>query len=336
MFTLSQLLTFDNSLKLTNPSAGNLSAEGICISESLQDHKILFIKDEKYLKTFLASRTSQKPIVVTTEKIAATLAPDITGAVLVTNDVQLSMCRLSKPFYDKKFGALNDVVDGRQMGTASIHPTAMISQNVFIGENVEIGMDVKIHSGSVIMSGAKIGDGTILFPNVTLYPFIKIGKNCRIHSSCILGADGFGYHFSQGVHHKIWHIGDVKIGDEVEIGAGSTIDRGAFIDTEIGSGSKIDNQVQVGHNSKLGKGVILCGQVGLSGSAKLSDYVVCGGKAGIGPDVELGVGVQVAGNGMVTGDWPAGSQVAGHPARPVKEWLRGVAAVRKLIEKKSN
>jgi UDP-3-O-[3-hydroxymyristoyl] glucosamine N-acyltransferase len=336
MFTLSQLLTLDQSLKIRNPSTASISVEGICVAEFLEDNKILFIKDERYLKTFLARRTSQKPIVITNEKIAEILSDKEASAILVTNDVPYSMCLLSKPFYDKKFSALNDVVDGRQMGTVLIHPSALIAQNVFLGENVEIGCDVKIHSGSVIMSGSKIGDGSILFPNITLYPFSKIGKNCRLHSGCIIGADGFGYHFAKGVHHKIWHIGDVIIGDDVEIGAGSTIDRGAFVDTEIGSGSKIDNQVQVGHNSKLGRGVILCGQVGLSGSAKLSDYVVCGGKAGIGPDVELGIGVQVAGNGMVTGDWPAGSQVAGHPARPVKEWLRGVAAVRKLIEKKSN
>jgi len=334
MFTLSQLLTFDKSLKLTNSSTGNITVEGICIAENLQDHKILFIKDEKYLKSFLAARTTQKPIVITSEKVALLLSSNDVSAILISGDVQLSMCQISKPFYNKKFNDLNDVVDGRQMGTVSVHPTALIAQNVFIGENVEISSDVKIHSGCVIMSGCKIAEGSILFPNVTLYPFSTIGKNCRLHSGVVIGADGFGYHFSEGVHHKIWHIGDVKIGDEVEIGSGSTIDRGAFIDTEIGSGSKIDNQVQVGHNSKLGKGVILCGQVGLSGSAKLSDYVVCGGKAGIGPDVELGVGVQVAGNGMVTGDWPAGAQVAGHPARPVKEWLRGVAAVRKLIEKK--
>jgi len=153
-----------------------------------------------------------------------------------------------------------------------------------------------------------------------------------LHSGVVVGSDGFGYTFHQGQHKKIWHMGGVSIQDDVEIGSNSTIDMGTFSPTIIGSGTRIDNLVQVAHNVKIGKGCVLCGQSGIAGSAVLEDFVVLGGRAAVGPDVHLGMGCQLAGGSKVTDSaiWPAGSKLGGHPARDLKEWLKGLAYLRKV------
>lgn len=313
---------------------------GISSVENPKEYHLILIKNKKFLNRFIANKNKdfKKSYLfldkkfyqeIETSEIVLELKEAFLAAISV-EDLNVCLSLLSKPFYDLKLEARNNFVDGRQMGTTQIHPTTMIAQNVFISNDVKIGANVKIYPGCVIMSGVSIGDGTIIYPNVTIYDDVQIGKNCRIHSGVVIGADGFGYNFSKGVHLKVWHTGSVIVEDQVEIGANSTIDQGTFEPTIIGTGSKIDNLVQVGHNSKVGKGVILCGQVGLAGSCELGDYTVFGGKAGIGPDVKVGKGVQVAGNAMVASDWPDGSQVAGHPARPVKEWMKGLAYLRKM------
>jgi UDP-3-O-[3-hydroxymyristoyl] glucosamine N-acyltransferase len=247
-------------------------------------------------------------------------------------NVAMSLTLLSKPFYDRKMKGLNIQVDGRQMGTVDIDASAIIAQNVFIGEQVKIGPNVQIMAGSVILSHSEIGSNTVIYPNVTLYPFTKIGKDCRVHSGTVIGSDGYGYTFHQGKHVKIWHMGGVHIHDDVEIGSNTSIDQGTFSPTIIGSGTRIDNQVQIAHNCKIGKGCILCGQVGLAGSVTLEDFVVMGGKAAIGPDAHIGMGSQIAGAAGVNDGaiLAPGSKVAGHPARDMREWMRGVAWLRKM------
>ena len=147
----------------------------------------------------------------------------------------------------------------------------------------------------------------------------------------VIGSDGFGYTFHQGQHKKIWHMGGVIIQDDVEIGSNSSVDMGTFSPTIIGAGTRIDNLVQVAHNCKIGKGCVLCGQSGVAGSAILEDFVVLGGRAAIGPDVHIGMGAQIAGGAKVTdGVWPAGSKLGGHPARDLREWMKGLAYVRKM------
>ncbi len=213
--------------------------------------------------------------------------------------------------------------------TAKVSPKAIISPLAAIGQQVIIEDDVRIFPHVTIMPKSYIAKGTWIFPNVTIYPKVLIGKNCRIHSGVVIGGDGFGYQFVDGKHQKIWHSGGVIMEDEIEVGANTAIDAGTFSPTIIHSGTKIDNLVQVAHNCQLGENVLMCGQAGIAGSVHLDNYVVMGGKAGSAPDVHIGLGAQVAGNAMVSGDVEAGAQVAGHPARPLKEWLRSLAFLRK-------
>lgn len=336
---LGSLKNFDPSFLLITENDEQMIIEGITDTSEYLPRHILFIKNKNFYNEYIQSEDAMYIGVIIEKKYADTLNTDQVEVlkqkswwVGTVQDVNLGMSFLSKPFYDEKIGNPNDMVDGRQMGTANIHPSTWIAQGAFIGENVVIEANAKIHSGVVLMSGASIGEGTEIFPNVTIYRNVKIGSNTRIHSQCVIGADGFGYNFSKGVHHKVWHMGGVIIGDNVEIGAATCIDQGTFSPTRIGSGSKLDNQVQVGHNCKLGLGVVLCGQVGLGGSTTIGDYTVLGGAAMVANGIKIGSGVQIAGGSGVTSDIENGKVAGGFPARDIKEWLRSVAMIRKLSQ----
>ena len=333
---LGSLKNFEPSFQLITTSDQNLSVEGITDTSEFLPHHILFIKNKFFLNEYLQSELADHVGIILDKKFQETMTAEQTEAatakalwVGTVQDVNLAMSFLSKPFYDEKIGNPNDIVDGRQMGSASIHPSAWIAQGVFIGENVSVSENVKIHPGCTIMSGASIGEGTEIFPNVTIYRNVVIGNHVRIHSQCVIGADGFGYNFSKGVHHKVWHTGSVIIGDNVEIGANTCIDSGTFSPTIIGKGTKIDNMVQIGHNCRLGTGVVLCGQVGIGGSTTIGDYTVLGGDAKIANGIKVGKGIQIAGGSGVTTHIEDGAVVGGFPARDIKEWMKGVAYLRK-------
>lgn len=334
---LQDLMNIDPSLVIINGEL-DLDVLGITDNYQLSHHHFVFIKNKNFLNDWLEKKSvAQSTGLVFEKKFFDLLNQEIKTQVLAStffiatvDDVNLSMSYLSKIFYDEKISRTNDIVDGRQMGSASIDSSAWISQGVFIGENVVIGADVKIHSGVVIMSGAEVGIGTEIFPNAVIYRNVKIGKKSRIHANCSIGSDGFGYNYKNGEHLKVWHMGSVVIGDNVEIGANTCIDGGTFSPTMIGAGSKIDNQVQIGHNCRLGVGVILCGQVGLAGSCTVGDFTVMGGRAAVGPGITIGKGAQIAGNAGVIGNVGDGEIVGGFPARDVKEWMKGVAFIRKL------
>lgn len=338
---LSELNQYDSGIKIVHNPQWPEEILAISTFDSLSEKSLVFIKNAKFLQKFLAVQNKALSFnvgVIVDEKFYSQMESNSKELLekcawlATSSNVALSLTLLSKPFYDLKFGSLNTQVDGRQMGTTEIHPSARISQNVFIGENVKIGAFVEILPGAVIMPQVEILDHSKIYPNVTIYPFTKIGKNCRIHSGTVIGSDGYGYTFHQGQHKKIWHMGGVEIHDDVEIGSNTCIDMGTFSPTIIGAGTRIDNQVQVAHNVKLGRGVILCGQAGIAGSAVLEDFVVCGGRAAVGPDAHIGMGSQLAGGAVVTDgtNWPAGSKLGGHPARDLKEWLKGLAYLRKV------
>jgi len=210
-----------------------------------------------------------------------------------------------------------------------VHPTAVVSPAAHIGEGASIGPLCTVEAGarigarSVLMAGcyvgiqATVGESCLFYPRVVLREECVVGDRCILHSGAIIGADGFGFAFDEGSYHKVPQVGNVIIGNDVEVGANTTIDRATTDSTRIGDGSKIDNLVQIGHNVIVGRHCIIVAQVGISGSTELEDYVTIGGQAGVSGHVRLGRGVQVGGQSGVTKSVPAGTSVFGTPASPL-------------------
>ena len=214
--------------------------------------------------------------------------------------------------------------------TAQIHPTAHIGPHSTIGERVKIGAGCVLMAGNFIGEDSAIGDGTKLFPNVTVYSRTKIGQRVRIHAGTVIGSDGFGYVFDAGVHRKVPQVGNVVIGDDVEIGANVSIDRAALGSTVIGKGTKIDNLVHIAHNVEIGEHSILCGQIGIAGSAKLGSYVVMAGQVGIAGHLKIGDRVTVLSQAGVMHNIPDGETWMGTPAQPDRQAKRVMIAAQRL------
>ena len=296
---------------------------------------LCFIKNARFLKDLATYENRDQLILLVNEKTASLMSESIHeySGVYQTSNLMEMMCSLSKVFYDEKYSGLNYLLDGRQLNTANIDPSAEIAQQVFVGDGVVIEAGARIHSGSRILPFSHIGRNTEVYPNVTLYPFSQVGKDCRIHSNTTIGSDGFGYQFLNGKHEKIWHMGSVIIENQVEVGANCSIDSGTFSPTRIGTGTKIDNQVQIGHNVEMGQNVVICGGVAIGGSCIIKDFCVVGGSSAFAPSVELGMGTQAAGGSMITKSWPQGSKIGGFPAVEIKEWISSIRFIRKGVKK---
>jgi UDP-3-O-[3-hydroxymyristoyl] glucosamine N-acyltransferase len=191
---------------------------------------------------------------------------------------------------------------------------------------------VVVHPGARVGASCVIGEGTVLHPNVVVYPRTIIGRNCRIHAGTVVGAPGFRFHPVNGRPRRVPHIAGVVIGDDVEIGANCTIDRGFLEDTVIGEGCKLDAQVHVGHNVRLGRYVVIAAQTGISGSVRVGDGVVIGGQVGIADHAEIEAGARIGAQSGVHGRIPAGEAWLGTPAQPLARMRRIYAALRYLPE----
>ena len=280
-------------------------------------------------------------------KYAAQLTQTKAGAILVPKNLEGDDDRWIR--VDDPYFALSQIMtrwfSARPMPKgvstkASIASTAKLGANVGVGdfvtiaEKVVIGDNVTIFQGVSIEAGSHIGDDCIIYPNVVIYDGMCIGRRCIIHAGVVIGSDGYGFAMHNGKHHKIPQIGIVRIEDDVEIGAGTTIDRAALGETVIGEGTKIDNLVQIGHNVKIGKHCLLVSQVGIAGSTELGDYVSVAGQSGFSGHLKIGHRVQVAAKSAVLEDVPDDTKVMGSPALPFNEFARRRAAVKRLAKKK--
>ena len=206
---------------------------------------------------------------------------------------------------------------------------------------------VSVEPGAVIGPRAEIGSGTLIAANAVIGPQVCIGRDCSIgagsavsnaligdrviiHPRCSIGQDGFGFLMGNKGHLKVPQVGRVIIQDDVEIGAGTAIDRGAIRDTVIGEGTKIDNLVQVGHNVTIGRHCVVVAQTGIAGSSILEDFVVLGAQAGLSDNTKIGEGAQIAAASGVHGEVPAGARWGGTPARPMQQWMRELRAIERL------
>ncbi len=219
---------------------------------------------------------------------------------------------------------------------ANIDPTAVIGSDVqvypgaTIGPNVQIGNGTIIHSGVSILENSKIGENVVIFPNAVLYEETIVGDNCIIHAGAILGAYGFGYATEKGRHILSAQLGNVELENDVDVGAGTTIDRGTYGTTLIGEGTKIDDQVMIGHNCKIGKHNILCSQVGIAGSCNFGDYVILAGQVGVSDHTSVCDHVIVAAKSGLLKDVTESGQYSGIPITPIRTQLQIWAAKSKL------
>lgn len=220
--------------------------------------------------------------------------------------------------------------------SAVVEEGAEIAEDCHLGAQVYVGRDTRIGAGGVLMPGVvvledcEIGPGCRLFPGVVIREGARLGRNVTVHSGSVIGADGFGYAWDGSSHQKIPQIGSVEIGDDVEIGANVTIDRATTGWTRIGSGSRIDNLVQIAHNVAIGENSIIVAQAGISGSTEIGSGVTIAGQAGVTGHIRIGDGVVVAAQAGVTKSVPEGICVSGYPARPHDEALRTQGALNKL------
>jgi UDP-3-O-[3-hydroxymyristoyl] glucosamine N-acyltransferase len=214
--------------------------------------------------------------------------------------------------------------------SARVDPAAHIGPYCVVGENTRIGARAVLQAGSCVGADSQLGEDAIIFPNVTIYPRTQIGNRVRIHSGTVIGSDGFGYVMDQGTHRKVPQAGNVIIGEDVEIGANVTVDRGTLGSTVIGKGTKIDNLVQIGHNVVIGEYSLLVAQVGIAGSSKLGNYVTLGGQVGIAGHLKIGNHAAVAAQAGVMRDIKDGERLLGSPAMEDRQAKRQIISLQQL------
>jgi UDP-3-O-[3-hydroxymyristoyl] glucosamine N-acyltransferase len=222
--------------------------------------------------------------------------------------------------------------------TARIGRGAVLGTNVAVGAHAVIGAGARLGDGVVVMEHAVVGAGvtvgaaSLLYPHVVCYRGTVIGARVIVHAGARLGVDGFGYVPTAAGHEKVPHVGRCIIGDDVEIGANTTIDRGSVDDTVIGAGTKIDNLVHIGHNCRVGRRCLIMAQVGMAGSMRIEDEAILAGQAGFAGHLTVGTRARVGAQSGVTGDVAPGAMVSGYPARPHRDVMRATAALYRLTE----
>jgi len=329
---IRSLLSIAEALQADVVGDGAVQVGGIASIAHAAPGDLVFVEDEKSLRLALESPA------------AAVIAGEFARAkpfskpLLIATHPRLAFARAAR---------LLCAAPGRLPGvhpSAVVHVSArlgkgvMVAERAVIGEKAEIGDRTWIGAGAVIGAEVHIGRDCEIYPNVTIYPDARIGDRVMVHAGAVLGGDGFGYvrDPATGRYEKFPQVGRLEIGDDVEIGANSTIDRGALEVTRISRGAKIDNLVHIGHNCQIGEDVVIAAQTGLSGSIVIEKDVVLGGQVGIGEHARIEEGVMLGGQGGVLPHKVLrGKGVAfwGTPARPVREYLKQLAALARLAKK---
>lgn len=326
-FTLAELTTIAGA-KLAEGADPGKRVVDVAPLESAGPDELSFLDNRRYVDAFAKSGAGACLV----DPKLADRAPS-GMALLLSPAPYHAYARIAQAFYpDPKpiaGVAAGAVVDP----SAKIGEGAMIESGAVIGPAAEIGARCRIGANAVIGAGVVIGEDCRIGATATL-SHCRIGARAILHPGVRIGQDGFGFAMSPKGHIKVPQLGRVIVGDDVEIGANSTIDRGAGPDTVIGDGAKIDNLVQIAHNVRIGKGCIIVAQVGISGSTQVDDLAAFGGQAGITGHLRIGKGAQIAAQSGVMRDVAPGETVGGSPAVPMRAWLKQVALLARLAERK--
>jgi len=325
-FSLAKICEVCNA-ELVDKSKKDELIEDISTMDNASEKEICFFYDRK-VKAKAAEIKAKACI--TTKDLLEFLPEHVIA--LTTEDPKQAFLKLNIAMYAQKTPVAE--IDK----SAVIHPTAKIGKNCYvganavIGENVIIGDECRIEPNATIDADCIIGNRCRIGANAYV-SYCEMGNDCYIYSGARIGCDGFGFMFLNGKHVRIPQLGRVIIGDEVEVGANTCIDRGALDDTRIGSGTKMDNLNQIAHNDVIGNGCIIVAQTGIAGSVTFGDYVICGGQVGIADHTKIGTGAQIGSQSGIMRDVDPGAVVIGTPAIPFKEYMRQVATIQKLTKK---
>jgi len=303
---------------------GGVELAGFAQTDTAKAGDLTFAENEKH---FRLAEQSEATAILAPEQFAS----ETKTVIRVKNARVAFACVLPLLFPEKQFdpGVHPSAVIAE---SAQVDSTAHIGPNCVIGENAVIGRQTILEANCSVGDQSSLGKAVRLFPNVTIYPRSRIGDRVRIHSSSVVGSDGYGYVFDEGHHRKIPQIGGVVIGNDVEIGASVTIDRGALGDTEIGDGTKIDNLVQIGHNVVIGKHCLLVAQTGIGGSTQIGEFSTLAGQVGVIGHIRIGPKAVIASKSAVMGSLEGGKQYMGIPAVPDIQAKRQIVAVQKLTD----
>lgn len=314
---------------------GRIEVTGVASIESASPDDLVFVEDEKHLAAALRSRAGA----VMAGEFAASVPAG--RPILISEHPKLAFARAAQMLRDESRQ------DGDESGihtSAVVHSSAVLGSGVCVGagavvdEGVRIGEHTRIGAGCAIGSRVTIGSSCEIYPNVTIYPGAIIGDRVILHAGAVLGSDGFGYvrDRKSGRYQKFPQVGRLVIEDDVEIGANSTVDRGALDETRIRRGAKIDNLVHVGHNCDIGEDVVIAAQTGLSGSIVIENGAVLGGQVGIGEHARIGAGVMLGGQGGVLPNKilrGKGLAFWGTPAQPLRQYLKQLATLARLAKR---
>ena len=328
---------YNNSVEIDeNKELKEIFISGVSSLERASNTEITFFSGKnKYIEGL--GKTKAKACLIDAssfDKISKQKLDEHGVFFIVVKDLNLSYAKLMVLFYGEEQNLVENISkDALIDNTASIGKNCYIMSGVYIGRDTKIGNNVKIYPSVFVGDDVKIGDNCIIFHAATILN-ASVGNNTIIHSGARIGKDGFRYATDEtGKHIKVPHIGRVVIGNDVEIGANSAIDRGSVKDTVIGDMCKIDNLVQIGHNVVLGKGCIVVAQVGIAGSVAIGDYVAFGGQAGIADNLTIGSYSKIAAQSGVMQNILDKEVVMGSPAQPIKEYFRQFATIKQITKK---
>ncbi|TYT73703.1 UDP-3-O-(3-hydroxymyristoyl)glucosamine N-acyltransferase [Desulfobotulus mexicanus] len=294
----------------------SFEVRGIAPLESAGPEDISLAMNAKYLRQAASSRAGA---LIVGEGVQENLPK---GNYLISDAPYWAFARILQFFYTDP-EPCNSIHASTSVGGNFICKGNLFTDAfVVIGSNVKMGEGCRIGANSVIGDGCVLGDHCVIYPNVTLYPGTRLGNRVRVHSGSVIGSDGFGFAPRSGSWEKIPHLGSVELGDDVEIGAGCTLDRGTFGLTRIGRGVKLDDQVHIGHNVQIGENTLLVAQVGIAGSSQVGKNSILAGKVGVSGHIRIGDGVQVGPMAGVAHDVADGQIVSGAPEMPHRQWLK--------------